>query len=146
MNWGNRIVLAFVCFIAGIFSMAYISMNTEFSLVADNYYEQELAYEDQIVRMRNANRLEAGPEFIVDRQNLKVQLRFPEQLAKQITGGKVKFYRASNARHDKEIELKLGSENTWEVDVASFVSGAWKLQLLWTDGQKEYYQEIDFVI
>lgn len=146
MNWGNRIILAFVLFFGVIFTMVYISINTEFSLVADNYYEQELAYEDQLDRIRNVNALEFKPEFSIDRTGLKVSLSFPEGVAQNIKSGKVKFYRSSSARHDKEVELKLNENNRFEQDISQFVVGAWKLQLYWTDGSKEYYQEIDFVI
>lgn len=146
MNWGNRIILAFVLFIGVVFTMVYISMNTEFSLVADNYYEQELSYEDQLNRIRNVNALEEKPEFSIDRTGLKVALTFPQAVADQIKEGKVKFYRASSARYDKEIELKLDSSNKFEQDISQFITGAWKIQLSWTDGDKEYYKEIDFVI
>lgn len=146
MNWGNRILLAFVLFFGVIFTMVYISMNTEFSLVADNYYEQELAYEDQLNRIRNVNSLDEKPEFSIDRTGLKVALAFPASIADNIQEGKVKFYRASGSRHDKEIELKLNEANKFEQDISQFITGAWKLQLSWTDGDKEYYKEIDFVI
>ncbi|MBO6495641.1 MAG: FixH family protein [Roseivirga sp.] len=146
MNWGNRIIVAFVLFFGVLFTLVYISMNTEFSLVADNYYEQELAYEDQLTRIRNVNALDQKPEFSIDRTGLKVSLAFPEGVAQNIKEGKVKFYRSSSARHDKEMELELNETNKFEQDISEFVVGAWKLQLFWTDGNKEYYKEIDFVI
>lgn len=146
MNWGKGIIVAFVLFFGVIFTLAYISMNTEFSLVADNYYEQELAYEDQLVRIRNVNNLAEKPEFSIDRSALKVRLQFPESLAQGIKEGKVKFYRASSSRHDKEEALILDKEFGFEQDIAQFVIGAWKIQLSWTDGENEYYKEIDFVI
>lgn len=146
MNWGNRIILAFVLFFGVIFTMVYISMNTEFSLVADNYYEQELAYEDQLNRIRNVNNLPDKPEFSIDRTGLLVTVSFPESVAEAMKEGKVKFYRSSSARYDKEMELKLNDENQFVQDISQLVTGAWKIQLFWTDGDKEYYKEIDFVI
>ncbi|WP_420387637.1 FixH family protein [Roseivirga sp.] len=146
MNWGNRIILAFVLFFGVVFTMVYISMNTEFSLVADNYYEQELAYEDQINRIRNVNNLAEKPEFSIDRSALKVSLKFPEAIAEGIKEGKVKFYRSSSSRHDQETELQLNEDMEYVKDISQMVTGAWKIQLFWTDGEKEYYQEIEFVI
>ena len=126
--------------------MVYISMNTEFSLVADNYYEQELAYEDQLNRIRNVNNLPDKPEFSIDRTSLLVTVSFPESVAEAMKEGKVKFYRSSSARYDKEMELTLNDENQFVQDISQLVTGAWKIQLFWTDGDKEYYKEIDFVI
>lgn len=146
MNWGKGIIVAFVLFFGVIFTLAYISINTEFSLVADNYYEQELAYEDQLVRIRNLNGLEEQPTFSIDRNALTVQVKFTESLARGLKSGKVKFYRASGAKFDKEMELKLDEQHIFEQDIAQFVTGAWKLQMTWSDGDKEYYKEVDFVI
>jgi len=146
MNWGNRIILAFVLFFGVIFTMVYVSMNTEFSLVADNYYEQELAYEDQLNRIRNVNNLPEKPEFSIDRTGLKVAISFPESVAQSVKEGKVKFYRSSGAKYDQEMELKLNNANQFVQDISQLVTGAWKIQIFWTDGDKEYYKEIDFVI
>ena len=60
MNWGVKIVISFVFFIGLLFGLVYISMNQDISLVSENYYEQELAYEDQIQRIKNTNNLEEG--------------------------------------------------------------------------------------
>ena len=146
MNWGKGIIVAFVCFFGVIFTMAYISINTEFSLVADNYYEQELAYEAQIDRIRNVNTLAEKPEFSIDRTALKVEIAFPEDLAQQVKEGKIKFYRASSSRYDQEYELELNDEAKFVQDISEMITGAWKIQLHWSDGEKEYYKEIDFVI
>ena len=146
MNWGKGIIVAFICFFAVIFTMAYVSMNTEFSLVADDYYEQELAYEDQIDRIRNVNSLLEKPEFSIDRTGLKVEIQFPQTIAEELKEGQVKFYRSSSARFDQELILELNADGKFVKDISAMITGAWKIQLFWSDGDKEYYKEIDFVI
>jgi len=146
MNWGKGIILSFVLFIGVIFTMVYISVNTEFSLVSDNYYEQEIAYEDQLDRIRNFNALDVQPDFSFDRKNKRISLAFDEALASQIKEGTVTFFRASNARYDKELPLKLGADDRFTVDLSNLLKGAWTLKLLWSDGEKEFYKEIKFVI
>ena len=146
MNWGRGILVAMILFVGVIATMVYVSVNTEFSLVADNYYEQELAYDDQIARIRNFEALAAQPEFTFNRAEQQIKLQFSEELVSAIKEGKVVFFRASGAKHDKVFELNFDEDNVFTTDVSKFLIGAWSLQLSFTDGAKEYYKEIKFVI
>jgi len=146
MNWGRGIILSFVVFIGVIFTMVYISVNTEFSLVAENYYEQEINYEDQLVRIRNYNALATPPDFNFDRKQGVISLNFDPDLAETIEKGKVIFFRASSARHDKEVPLTLNDDHRFAVKSDALIKGAWTMQLFWSDGENEFYKEIKFVI
>ena len=126
--------------------MVYISVNTEFSLVADNYYEQEINYESQLQRIRNYNALELKPEFNFDRNAHIISLAFDSELAESIKNGEVVFFRSSGAKFDKNFDLELNDNSAFEVDTKSFIKGAWTLQLKWADKDQEYYKEIKFVI
>ena len=53
MNWGNRIILVFVCFIAFILSMVTRAFQQDFDLVAEDYYAQELNYQKKKVNYYN---------------------------------------------------------------------------------------------
>ena len=48
MNWGQKIILAYLTFIILLVVMAYQSFNTKVDLVAKDYYRQELAYQERI--------------------------------------------------------------------------------------------------
>lgn len=146
MNWGKGIILSFVVFIGVIFTMVYISVNTEFSLVADNYYEQEIDYESQLQRIRNFNELEVKPTFDFDRNGHVITLQFNEEIANAINKGEVVFFRSSGAKYDKEFELNVDDSGAFKVDTKSFLKGAWTLKLKWSDDSTEYYKEIKFVI
>ena len=146
MNWGKGIILSFVLFIGVIFTMVYISVNTEFSLVAENYYEQEIDYETQLQRIRNFNELEAKPTFNFDRNGHEISLQFSSDLASALEEGEVVFFRSSGAKFDKNFDLELDDNSTFKVDTKSFIKGAWTLQLKWSDKDQEYYKEIKFVI
>ncbi|MBO3698195.1 FixH family protein [Roseivirga sp. E12] len=146
MNWGKKIILSFVVFIALIFTLVYVSVNTDFYLVEEDYYEQELAYEDQIQRIKNHDSLIEKPVFNIDRRAFTADLKFPIQLKKDMVEGKVLFYRSNSAKLDKEFELELNEAGEMIVDISRFAVGAWKVKIKWADGQKEYYKEIAFVI
>lgn len=146
MNWGNKIILAFAVFIAILVVMVYVSVNTEFNLVEENYYEKELAYESQIQRIRNHNALEEKPVFKVNRSDFKAEFSFPTEIMESMVNGTITFYRSSTAKYDQEITLELDEEGRFSVDISKFPIGAWKVKINWADALKEYYKEIDFVI
>ena len=91
MNWGTKIILAFAGFIAVIFTLAYISMGQDVNLVSKDYYVQELAYEEQIQRIRNTQSLEQKPTLVIDRKTYKAHLVFPASLKDKLDEGQVLF-------------------------------------------------------
>lgn len=146
MNWGKKIILSFVVFFILLFTLVYVSVNTDFYLVEEDYYAQELAYEDQIQRIKNHDSLAEKPVFEIDRKAFTASLKFPASLTEQMEEGSVIFYRSNSAKLDKEFELVLNQEGEFLTDISRFAVGAWKMKIKWTDGKKEYYKEVAFVI
>ncbi|PIQ50272.1 MAG: hypothetical protein COW03_00585 [Cytophagales bacterium CG12_big_fil_rev_8_21_14_0_65_40_12] len=146
MNWGNKIIVAFICFIGMISTLVYISVNTDFYLVADNYYEQELAYEEQIQRIKNANGLNEQPTLDLNRSEVNAKLAFPVAMVDGINEGTVSFVRASNANLDQSFPIKLDENGIQSFDLKDFTSGAWKIKIEWKSSGREYYKEFNIVI
>lgn len=146
MNWGNKIILSFAVFIVILVAMVYVSVGTEFYLVEENYYEQELDYESQIQRIRNHNALDQKPVFKVNRSDFRVELSFPGEIVESMVNGSVTFYRPNTAKYDKEVALEIDEDGKFWVDISKFPIGAWKIKINWADQVKEYYREIAFVI
>lgn len=144
MNWGKSIVLAFVLFAMLIFSMVYISMQNDVNLVAHNYYEEELAYEDQMNRIRNFEALEYKPTII--RSGDQIVLSFPIQVADRIDSGELHFFRPSDHSADKKIKLKLDQSYQQSFPLSAFTTGLWKTKLSWKSAQKEYFFEQTIVL
>ncbi len=145
MNWGTKIVFAFAGFIAVIFTLAYISMGQDVNLVADDYYAQELEYEDQIQRIKNTQSLEQRPTLVIDKKAQKAHLVFPEGLKSKIDEGQVQLYRPSNSAFDKTVSIALDEEGLQTIDVSSLVKGLWKAKITWAYRNTEYYQEVSLV-
>jgi hypothetical protein len=143
MNWGYKIVFAYISFAGFIGFIAVKAMRQNIDLVSKDYYQQEIQYQDQIGRIKNAAAIE-HLDFDYSAQQKKVKITFP---ASHFTAAKLVFYRPSDAQKDIQINLKAdGKTPTFEVPVSKLSTGFWKAKILWTDGKKEYYQETDFVI
>ena len=88
INWGTGIVLAFVGFISFIMYFV-ITMNTnddyDHDLVTEDYYKQELKFQNEIDKENNAKALETNISW--EKTQHGIVLTFPETLeAKKITG------------------------------------------------------------
>ncbi|UXX78488.1 FixH family protein [Reichenbachiella carrageenanivorans] len=144
MNWPRSIILAFVLFAGLVITMVVISMKHEVNLVAHNYYEEELAYQDQIDRIQNFNDLADKPTII--RRGEEIIVTFPIHLASEIQSGEIHFFRPSDNSIDKKIELKLDQAYSQSFPTNGLGKGLWKTKLRWKSNDKEYFSEQRFVL
>ena len=120
--------------------LVVISMNQDVNLVAEDYYEQEIKYQDQIDRVKNFNDLELRPVLKIDNNTGKCFLTFPDELV-QIgdISGKVHFFRPSDSKQDIIFELNLTKSNSVSMDINDLIDGLWEVRVSWSDSNKEYY-------
>lgn len=146
MNWGTGVITAFILFFGVIFTMSYISMQQDISLVADNYYEQELAYEDQMERIKNTGGLTEKPSITVDKGELQALLTFPENIKSTVYEGSIQFFRPSNARLDQTFTIQLNDEGVQTFDISEFSKGLWKVKISWKAKNREFYNESTLIL
>lgn len=142
MNWGSKIIIAFLLFAALLATMVVISMNQEIGLVAKDYYKQEIAYQDQIDRITNYNNLINKPEFQIDHEKLQVFLHFPPEFESKSISGKLLFFRPSASMLDREVTIDPDNSGKQYIDIADLPKGRWKVKVWWETDQKEFYNEI----
>ncbi|TVP51002.1 MAG: nitrogen fixation protein FixH [Mongoliibacter sp.] len=136
MNWGSGIVLTLVGFIAVMATMVVICVKQDdIHLVTQDYYEQEIKYQEQIDRMINANAI-ASDALEYDGQLKSLLLKLPEG-----SKGTLHLFRPSDARLDQKISFDMISSAVNSVDVKSLKAGYWRVKLTWSEGEKEYYLE-----
>ncbi|UXP31421.1 FixH family protein [Reichenbachiella agarivorans] len=142
MNWGHKITITFILFAALIITMVVISFQQEVHLVAPDYYEEELAYQDQIDKMQNYHDLVQKPSLSL--VNQEIVLIFPPDMV--VSQGQVHFYRPSHSGLDKSVEIHLDSNNQQRFAQSDFHKGLWKAKLSWKGGEKEFFVENSIVL
>src|SRR5688572_30053301 len=135
MNWGKWIAVSFILFALFIGVLVTICVRQDISLVAKDYYEQELDYQQQIDRSMNTNQLEFKPEITIVNNLMKVSYRD----FNSIQTGELKLFRPSNSESDKVFELKATSDTLQVFDLSSQEKGMYKARLKWSMNDKEYY-------
>ena len=145
MNWGSKIVLTFIVFIAIMATMVIISMRQNVNLVADDYYAQEIAYEDQINRIKNTKALESAPVILFEKEKTLVKLDF-QKSSKPFKKGELLLFRPSDRYQDVKAKIKLDENGQFRMSVNGHAPGLWIVKINWSDGEKEYYAEKQVVL
>ncbi len=138
INWGTGIVIAIVAFMSFILVMVIMmSTNKKFNhdLVTPNYYQKELAYQEEIDAEKNANAMtsrikaEHTPEGIV--------LTFPEEMHNTNIEGNVFLYRPSNKKLDFSLPLVLSNAQML-IPENRLLDGRWNITVSWKQNGKKY--------
>jgi len=103
MNWGYKIMFVYVLFVVGMLTLVYKCTQQNTELVADNYYDQEVKYQDRYNKMQNA----ATATVVCNPVNDKsVELSFPSEFANRAIKGKLTFYRPDDKQKDFTMNIK----------------------------------------
>lgn len=144
MNWPKGIVLVFLLFASGIGFLVYKTTEKKSEMVADNYYEKELKYQQVIDGKLNAQKLSSLPRVTVHEAGLAV--RFPDEMEPGLTEGNLYFYRASDRKKDVEVPISLDTAHTQYIPVNRFSNGYYQAQITWRSGETDYYSEQNIYI
>lgn len=142
-NWGHGVILALGSFIIFILFMIFIfsrgQQNSE--VVSENYYEDELVYQDVINAKNNADKL---PEKPVYTQNIQgITIKFPENV--KPNNEKIDFvlFRTNDANLDVKKEVELSANHSFTIPAKILVLGSYTLKIKWTANKKAYQIDYD---
>jgi len=144
LNWGWGIALAYSIFALSLLGFLVFALRQDNSLVVEDYYQQDLDYQQRKDKVRNYRDAGATVLHEYDRAADRLTLRFPEGL--RPTEGEVLFYRPSSARQDHRVALRTDSAGVQEIPLARLIPGNWKLQLEWVSAGKGYLLEDQLLI
>lgn len=139
-NWGTGIFAFYTVFVLTLIFVVYKSTQYDHSLVVEDYYAKDLAYQGRYDQMKNSAQLAEKLHIFYLAQSDQVQIRFPDGLGSEFDG-EVLFYRADNKSKDALLPIQTDQEKDMLVDVTDFETGRWKVQVEWSAANKEYYDE-----
>lgn len=138
INWGTGIVIAFVLFIGFIlFFVIKTSTDTkyDYDMVADDYYNDELQYQEQIDKLENTKTDKVELVFTKIPEGIKIE--FPSNLNYNDITGTVSLYRPSNQVLDFEMPLSI-SKNSLLIPKKVLIGGRWDIHVEWNYKSKKY--------
>ncbi|WP_282068169.1 FixH family protein [Olleya namhaensis] len=137
-NWGTGVVIAFILFISFIMYFV-ISMNTDknldHDLVNENYYKQELEFQNDINKEKNAKTLASKVTWKKTAEGIVIS--FPTDLEDKNITGKIFLYRPSNKQLDFETTILLSNHNLLIPD-KRLLDGRWNIKIDWSYKDTNY--------
>lgn len=138
-SWGTGIIITFIVFMTITLSTVIYMMNQDVNLVADDYYDQEIKYQQQIDRIERTNKLEK--ENIISYNGTMVIIELPSNLKQENVKGEIHFYRPSDSADDLKIPLTVDSLGAQIIPVTALAKGLWTVKINWTYSGMEYFNE-----
>lgn len=136
MDWGKGIILTLAAFAGIIISMVVICVRQDdIHLVTQNYYEEEIKYQDQIDKMINANQLEYEA-LAYDAQRRLIELHLPKGAK-----GTLHLFRPSDARLDQKLDFDIQDDESNAINLSELKPGYWKVKMTWVEDNTSYYLE-----
>ena len=137
--WGYGIAAVYTTFALATLSFVAFTMTQKVDLVSKDYYAQEVAYEQQINRVRQTKDLAQPITCELSADGKFIKLQFPPQMA--ALHGSIILYRPSESALDVKWELALDAAGTQNIPTAKLAQGVWRVKVTWSFAGRDYYNE-----
>jgi len=145
-KWPVTIFVFYGLFVLALLFAVFFTLDNDMEMVTSNYYEKTLKYEEQIERIKNTHALNAQPKIAFNKEKTILVLTMPEISGQRNFSGKINFFRPSNSKWDKRVNLQCDDQGKQLFPLSNLETGKWQIQILWADGKKEYYFEKVIII
>lgn len=136
INWGTGIFIFYSCFAMTLFFQVYKSTQYDHSLVVEDYYAKDLAYQSTFDKLENSMSLEIPLQIDYQKLAQQIELVFP-QFAKEVTGN-ILLYRASDKKADVLLPIRIKAQNDMTINVETLKAGRWKIEVDWVANGTPY--------
>lgn len=135
-TWGNAIFLVMTAFVLLMTSFMIRAASNQEELVAENYYEQEIAYQGEIDKLNTSGALSSPVAMEVAEGSLVIT--FPDEVKGLPITGELYLQRPSDSRADAHIPITLDAAGRMVVPVNGRMKGAYNAVLDWKAGTVSY--------
>ena len=138
LNWGTGIVIAMALFMTFILQYVYRAVSNSdnhYELVSEDYYKDELYYQQEINKINDASKLDKN--VTVKRIKEGFLVTFPINMDVAKIKGNIYFQRPSDKNLDFEQDISL-KEHKLLIKHNNLVAGKWNVRVDWKYEDEEY--------
>ena len=144
ITWGTKLLLVFVVFAGLISYMVYRCVITPVNLVASEYYNDELAYQQVIDGTKQANALSSP--ITLQRAGENIMLQLPSEMKHLQVTETVLFYCPSSGTSDRKISLQTDADGQQIINPNLLKRGSYIVKIDWRANNTHYYSEKPFTV
>ncbi len=142
LHAGNMILLGFGGMVLFMSWLVFQCTQNPYVLVSNNYYEQELVYQDIIDAKVNAQT--SNDKILFDQTGQDVVLSLQGDMKTSMTSANLKVYNKSDDKKDRMVKLEKNESGIYAVSTKDWGKGNYILKLMVYTKDKNYYQEFNF--
>ena len=138
INWGTGIAIFYSFFVLVLVFAVYKSTLRDNSLVSNQYYKDDINYQQHYVRLVNSQALAEDVSIRLLSKEKQVQLQFPN--LKNIKGD-IHFFSPSFSQGDFKTKIQLNADNQQIIKINQLKRGLWRVKVNWESEEKAFYKE-----
>jgi hypothetical protein len=139
MSWGKKIAILYIGFVVMILFLVIKTLNEKTDLVTEDYYKDELNYQEKINREQAAVTASFQPEINSSPGNVEIVL--PDSLIIKKATGSITFYRPSDSSGDFTVALQPDANGRQQIKSDKLQKGIYTIEINMSCEGKNYYFE-----
>jgi hypothetical protein len=144
MNWGHKITIVIIVFIAGMLGMVWYSFQQTNDMFDANYYAQEKEYQGLMDASQRLKDVAQDPIFSQNEEDIIITI--PESLHGNISNGTISFLKVDDQLQDIRVSLHPDSTGIQTIAKSTLNTGMYKVRLKWENDTTLYYTEKNILI
>jgi Tfp pilus assembly ATPase PilU len=144
MNWGYKITIVILLFLAGMIYMVYVAMQQSNDTLDVRYYEREKKYQELIDAQNRLNAI--TDQRLISQNDSQIVVSIPTSACMGLQNGSISWLRYDDKQKDKELTLTLDSNCQQLSDKSAFEKGMYKVRIRWEYNNELYFNETDFFV
>ncbi len=144
--WPVTIIVFFSVAICAAVSVVIFCMRQKVDLVAADYYDQEVRYQDQLDRINHASSLQAPAKVEYNTATRRITVSLPAEHLNQSLKGWIQLYRPAASGLDQKLALDVDATGAQIIDAKSLNDGLWHVRVSWKQNGTDYYFDQKLVI
>ena len=137
--WPYGLILTFALFFCAMATVVLIAATHRETLVSDNYYEQEMKFQDHLDGLARAR--QSGATLNYDSAARHIVIALPAAANGRNLTGRIELYRPSAAGLDRQFKFAPDAGGGQSLDVSGLQPGLWEVRVAWNAGGQDYFLE-----
>ncbi len=130
LNWGHGIFLTLAFFVGLMGWFMVRAINNPEELVTEEYYQEELKYQERINELANAR--DAGAAVAFEPAPGTLTLVFPASVKGRVITGTAQFMKPNDSRADRTEALAVDTAGRCVFDTHDWMKGVYQVHVTWT--------------
>jgi len=143
MNWGKGLIGVFCLFALGMGTLAYKASSTKLDLVSNEYYKDELRYQDKIDGMNNASKIS---DITITQDETTVTLQLPAELKGSKIEGEIFFYCPNEEANDAKFPIKADTSGRQVIAKKDLKKTHYQVKVTYKTEKNSYYSQNELIV